>query len=135
MLRNLVDTIPNVARLPNQQGLARILPQTKLLLMPSRGEESWGRTVTEAQICGIPVLGSSRGNLPVTIGPGGVTLDPDEPIERWLEAFDSIMDDDSRYEDLSSKARTHGDVFVERVEIAYQKFENVLRTAVARPHT
>jgi glycosyltransferase involved in cell wall biosynthesis len=130
-LREQVAEIANVTLLANQSGLAAVLPHVKLLLMPSRGQESWGRTATEAQLCGIPVLGSSRGNLTRTIGPGGVTLDPNEPIERWLEAFDAIMDDPARYRDLSHKALEHGALLTQQIGREYQIFERVLADAVA----
>lgn len=130
-MRAEVAELPNVTLLANQQGLADVLPQIKLLLMPSRGQESWGRTVTEAQLCGIPVLGSSRGNLIHTVGPGGVTLDPDEPTERWLAAFDAIMDDPVRHRDLSAKARAHAAVLVQEIGRELEAFEAVLAAAVA----
>ena len=131
-LRNYVRKIPNVTLLPNQPTLDSVLPKIKLHLMPSRSQEAWGRTATEAQICGIPVLGSSRGNLPTTIGPGGVTLDPEEPIERWLEAFDRIMGDSAYYEELSRKARAHGRAKIDELNHAYQAFEAALGQAQAR---
>lgn len=131
-LRQDVAKIANVTLLANQSGLARVLPEIKLLLMPSRSQESWGRTATEAQICGIPVLGSSRGNLTRTIGPGGITLDPDEPIERWLEAFDAIMDDDARYQDLSLKAREQGARLTAGIAGEYRTFERVLADVTAK---
>ncbi len=131
-LRDYVSGIPNITRLANQPGLADVMPMIKLLLMPSRSQESWGRTATEAQICGIPVLGTARGNLPATIGEGGVTLDPDEPIERWLAAFDRIMDDPSVYEDLSRKAREHGREMTQEIERAYRTFEQVLHDTAVR---
>jgi glycosyltransferase involved in cell wall biosynthesis len=131
-LRNYVRKMPNVTLLPNQPSLDSILPQVRLLLMPSRSQEAWGRTATEAQICGIPVLASSRGNLPATVGPGGITLDPDEPLERWLAHFDRIMGDSAFYENLSHKARAHGRSQIEEAERAYAAFEAALREATAR---
>lgn len=125
--------LPNVTLLPNRPGLEDVLPEIKLLLMPSRSQEAWGRMATEAQTCGIPVLGSSRGNLPVTIGPGGITLDPDEPIESWLAALDRIMGDAALYADLSRKARAQGRAGFEGAQRAYQAFEAALLEAVARP--
>jgi glycosyltransferase involved in cell wall biosynthesis len=130
-LRDEVAGLANVTLLANQSGLARILPEVKLLLMPSRSEESWGRTATEAQICGVPVLASSRGNLTRTVGPGGFTLDPDEPIERWLAAFDAIMDDPAHHAELSARAKAHGGGFASAVAREYQAFERVLAGAVA----
>ncbi len=134
-LREEIARIPNVTLLSNQRGLLHVMPKIKLHLMPSRSREGWGRTATEAQICGIPVLGSSRGNLPRTIGPGGATLDPDEPLERWLEKFDAIMNDASVYDDLSRKASAHGLAMVEEAKNAYAAFERALAQAVekARP--
>jgi glycosyltransferase involved in cell wall biosynthesis len=132
LLRGVVGQLPNVTLLANRPGLGDILPEIKLLLMPSRGQESWGRTATEAQMCGIPVLGSSRGNLKTTIGPGGVTLDPDEPIECWLEAFDSIMNDPKRHRALSRKALAHGTSFRPQIEQNYQVFERLISEAAAR---
>jgi glycosyltransferase involved in cell wall biosynthesis len=130
-LRGYVRAIPNITLLPNRPGLDDVLPGIKLLLMPSRSQEAWGRTATEAQTCGIPVLGSSRGNLPVTIGPGGITLDPDEPIERWLAAFDRIMGDAAFYADLSRKAREHGRAKIHDAQRAYEVFESALNEALA----
>jgi glycosyltransferase involved in cell wall biosynthesis len=129
-LRNYISNLPNVTLLANQEGLTHIMPGIKLHLMPSRSRESWGRTATEAQLCGIPVLGSSRGNLPMTIGPGGVTLDPDEPIERWLEAFDRMMEDSVYYDALSQAALKHGNEFLPEVERAYDAFEQALHHAI-----
>ena len=99
--------------------------------MPSRSQEAWGRTATEAQICGIPVLGSRRGNLPKTIGPGGITLDPDDPIDRWLKAFDSLMDDLSVFEEMSRKALEQGRLMMQESKRAFQTFERILRSVVA----
>lgn len=132
ILRKVVGRVSNVRHVPNQMGLRHIMPQIKLLLMPSRSQEAWGRTASEAQICGIPVLGSSRGNLSATIGAGGVTLDPDDPFENWLEAFDRIMNDPVIYQDLARKARERGAALLDEVKRAYEAFEGVLAVAVAK---
>jgi len=131
-LREYVRKVPNITLLPNQPSLESVFPEIKLHLMPSRSQEAWGRTATEAQICGIPVLGSSRGNLPATIGPGGVTLDPDEPLELWLHHFDRIMRDPAFYAELSRKARAHGRTHIAEANRAYETFERALREAAAR---
>jgi len=124
--------LPNITLLPNQQGLFHIMPKIKLHLMPSRSQEGWGRTATEAQICGIPVLASCRGNLPRTIGPGGMTLDPDDPFEYWLEKFDAIMNDAALYDDLSAKAAAHALGVVKEAKQAYDIFERALNEAIAK---
>lgn len=132
ILRKVVGRMSNIRHMPNQMGLYDIMPQVKLLLMPSRSQEAWGRTASEAQICGIPVLGSSRGNLSATIGAGGVTLDPDDPFENWLKLFDSIMNDPVVYQDLAGKARERGAALLGEVKRAYDTFEGVLSATVAK---
>jgi glycosyltransferase involved in cell wall biosynthesis len=81
-----------------------IYRRAKVLLAPSRWEEAWGRVATEAQFSGIPVLASNRGGLPESVGPGGIQLDPDGPIEDWVEALRRLWFDKAFYADLSAKA-------------------------------
>ena len=105
--------------------------------MPSRSQEGWGRTATEAQICGIPVLGSNRGQLPETIGPGGITLDPDAGIASWLEAFDRMWNDESFYRELSRRAKDHATRLVAQTGAVVDRFESCIyfrrRSLNARP--
>ncbi|WP_216352490.1 glycosyltransferase [Aquaspirillum sp. LM1] len=61
--------------------------QAKVLLMPSIWEESFGRTVIEAQLNGLPVLASHRGALPALVGESGITLDPHAPMAHWAQAL------------------------------------------------
>lgn len=95
---------PNVALRRARPDIADAYAATRVLLMPSRGPETWGRMVTEAQCCGIPVLASTMGNLPDTVGPGGICLHPDAPPGEWRAAFDRIWDDEACYGELSAKA-------------------------------
>lgn len=61
--------------------------QARVLLMPSIWEESFGRTVIEAQLNGLPVLASHRGALPALVGQGGLTLEAHAPIADWAQAL------------------------------------------------
>ena len=128
-LREVVGRTRNITLLPNQPGLAAIFAQTRLLLMPSRSQEAWGRTATEAQLCGIPVLGSSRGSLPRTIGAGGVTLEPNAPLAVWLEAFDRMMGEG--HAELSALALAQGQAMLAEVERSYLAVEQALGEAAA----
>jgi glycosyltransferase involved in cell wall biosynthesis len=131
-LRHLTASLPNVKLLPNQPDLRSVFQTTRLLLMPSREPEGWGRTATEAQLCGIPVLGSSRGQLGSTIGPGGIALDPDADLSLWLRAFDSIWNDDAHYRVLSCRAKDHAARLIEQKDVAIERVENCLVSAVKR---
>jgi glycosyltransferase involved in cell wall biosynthesis/lauroyl/myristoyl acyltransferase len=135
-IRERLSRLPNVRVLPNQEDLAPILAETKLLLMPSRSQEAWGRMASEAQACGIPVLASSRGQLPATVGKGGICLDPDEPLSNWLSAFDRMMNDPDCYDRLSTEARDHAANLLGSAKAALEKLETVLNLAAstARPN-
>ena len=86
-----------------------IYSRAKILLAPSRWEEAWGRVATEAQFSGIPVLASNKGGLPESVGPGGIQLDPDGPIEDWVEALRRLWFDKAFYADLSAKALAYAE--------------------------
>ena len=61
-----------------------------------------------------------------------MTLDPDEPFERWLEKFDSIMSKPALYDELSRNASAHGLEAVKAAKRAYDDFERALTEAVAK---
>ena len=82
---------------------------TKLLLMPSL-MESMGLVAAEAMLNGIPVLGSTRGGLPETIGDAGFLIDlPDrcnlqtpviptaDEVEPWVSTIIRLWDDEEQY--------------------------------------
>jgi glycosyltransferase involved in cell wall biosynthesis/predicted LPLAT superfamily acyltransferase len=131
-LQQLAGSLPNIKLLPNQPDLRSIFQTTRLLLMPSRSQEGWGRTATEVQVCGIPVLGSSRGQLGSTIGPGGIALDPDADLSFWLKAFDNIWNDQTHYRVFSDRAKDHAARLIKQTDAALERFENCLVAAVKR---
>jgi glycosyltransferase involved in cell wall biosynthesis len=69
-----------------------VFGQARVLLMPSVWEESFGRTVVEAQLNGLPVLASRRGALPQLVGDGGLVLEPHAPVEDWAAALRQLYD-------------------------------------------
>src|SRR5262249_31306046 len=131
-LRHLLASLPNVKLVPNQPHMRDVFLATRLLLMPSRKAEGWGRTATEAQLCGIPVLGSNRGQLKSTIGPGGIALNPDAGISIWLRAFNTIWTDKAYYNLLSRRAMGHASRLLERKDLALKRFEECLLSAIRR---
>jgi glycosyltransferase involved in cell wall biosynthesis len=101
----LVDVqLPNVESLASTLDMRPIYARTKLVLMPSVLDESFGRTVAEAQLSGIPAVVSDRGGLPETLGPGGVVVPITDPVERWCEAVEGLLKDPVRYAALSRSA-------------------------------
>jgi len=97
----------NVTLRSPQREMKKIYAKSKILLVPSLWEEAYGRVATEAQLSGIPVVASARGGLPEAVGPGGLLLDPEGPIEAWVVAIRRLWNDRAHYAELASKAVTH----------------------------
>jgi glycosyltransferase involved in cell wall biosynthesis len=117
-LMQRLASLPNVTLLAAQRDMRNVYSRCKILLAPSVWEEAYGMVVTEAQISGIPVIASNRGGLPETVGPGGLTLDPDGPIEDWSDAIRRLWHDGPDYAKFSAAARSHAN----RPELA-QEFQ------------
>jgi glycosyltransferase involved in cell wall biosynthesis len=83
----------NVQWMDPTDDMRGVYARARMLLMPSVWEESFGRTVVEAQINGLPVLASNRGALPDTVGASGLTLDPHAPVAHWAEALRRLYAD------------------------------------------
>lgn len=106
-LRGRAARLENVEWRSRAQDMRGIYGEARLLLVPSRWEEAWGRVPTEGQVSGIPVLASNRGGLPESVGPGGILVDPEAPSATWVQALSRIWDDPEEYERLSEAAWAH----------------------------
>jgi glycosyltransferase involved in cell wall biosynthesis len=104
-LRMAARKVPNVRWLRPTTDMRKLYGQTRILLVPSeREDETWGRVVSEAHLSGIPVLASTAGALPESVGTGGILVDLGAPLERWLAALRSLWDDTALYAQLSARA-------------------------------
>jgi glycosyltransferase involved in cell wall biosynthesis len=79
----------------------------KVVLVPSRCPEGWGRVVSEAQVSGIPVVASDLGGLAESVGTGGVLVDPAAAPGEWERALARLWDDPAEYARLAEQARQH----------------------------
>jgi glycosyltransferase involved in cell wall biosynthesis len=110
-----------------------VYSMTRLLIMPSLWNESFGLVAAEAMLNGIPVLASNRGALAETVGgsgtrsvpdtmcgPGGFLFDipakytsetrvvpPAEEVEPWVNTIIRLWDDAAEYERRGRAARDH----------------------------
>lgn len=87
--------------------LRPLLARARLVLVPSRWQETWGRIVSEAQVSGIPALAARRGGLPESVGEGGLLVDADAELAGWERAFARLWDDAREYAARSAAARVH----------------------------
>ena len=97
--------LPNIEWHPPTRDMRTLYARARTLLMPSLWEESYGRTVVEAQINGIPVVASNRGALPEVVGTGGLLVDAHAPLDEWELALRQACQPSPTYDRLSELAR------------------------------
>jgi glycosyltransferase involved in cell wall biosynthesis len=106
-LARAAERLSNVTIVDRSSDMRTIYRDTKILLVPSQWEETWGRVATEAHFSGIPVLASSSGALRESVGKGGVLIDRTAPAEFWAGELRRIWDNDELYAELSLAASGH----------------------------
>ena len=113
-----IANMPNVWWIPNQQEMRSVYRRTSILLFPSFWPEASGRSITEAQLGGIPVLATRRGGIPEQLNGGGFLFDiPEgcdkqylkvpstEAIQPWFDTICTLMDNDQAYAEAVTRAR------------------------------
>ncbi|SEE13540.1 Glycosyltransferase involved in cell wall bisynthesis [Rhizobiales bacterium GAS188] len=103
-LKDTLRHLPNVKLVPRTRDMRSIYRRARIVLAPSQYQETFGRVAAEAHISGIPVLASRRGGLPEAVGPGGVILDVDEPLDTWVAALERLWTDEPYHRQLSQAA-------------------------------
>jgi len=82
--------------------------QLDCLVLPSRTRPSWkeqfGRVLIEAMACGIPVIGSTCGELPNVIGDAGLTF-PEEDVDALAARLRELMSNPALRETLAAQGR------------------------------
>ena len=99
--------LPNVSLHEPVSDMRNIYKTTKLLLVPSKFEEAYGRVATEAQFSGIPVIATAHGGLPESVGDGGILINPDADIQLWVDAVRKLWADDNAYQTASQAATAY----------------------------
>ena len=90
-------TIPdNLEYFRKTINLEPIWNMTKILLVPSKLNEGFGRVVVEAGYFGVPSIALNVGGLPEAIGCGGVVLNSDNRHE-WEDAISHIESKKDEY--------------------------------------
>ena len=86
-----IKEIPNITIENYQSDISNVYSKTKILLVPSLFEETFGRVIIEAQANNIPVIGSCRGNIPSTLGDGGFIVEDYKNPEKYIEKINLLM--------------------------------------------
>lgn len=106
--RQRAQALGNIDWLAPTDDMRAVYAQARMLLMPSVWEESFGRTVVEAQLNGLPVLASNRGALPEVVGAGGLTLDPHADVRQWVDALRRLYRDEADVFGLAAQSKGLG---------------------------
>jgi glycosyltransferase involved in cell wall biosynthesis len=85
-----------------------VLHGLDLLVLPSRTQPNWkeqfGRILIEAMSCGVPVVGSSSGEIPNVINEAGIVF-PEGDIESLRNIIVQLLHDLPRRQELSRRGR------------------------------
>lgn len=124
-----IRTVPNIILAPREDDMRKVYAQTRIMLSPSQWAEGYGRIATEAQISGIPVVGSDRGGLPEAIGDGGIVLPADAPPELWAAEIQRLWNDSTLYQTLSKRAQSHATRPSMNADVQLDQWEEALARA------
>jgi glycosyltransferase involved in cell wall biosynthesis len=105
-----IRRVPNIRYRRSVSDMRSVYRETRVLLMPSQWEESWGRVVTESHFSAIPVLASEIGGLPESVGCGGILLPPTDHEKNWVEALRALYAP-TNHSRVSALAREQGDIY------------------------
>lgn len=113
--------LPNITFREPVKDKRKIYENARIVVAPTVKEEgafieAWGRIATEAHVSGIPVLATSGSGLDQSVGPGGILVDQSAPMDVWLEALSTLMDNDEAYQQYSQAALQ----YAQRPEIQVQ---------------
>ncbi len=103
----LADRVAFDKPIPSTQ-MPAYLTELDVLVLPSRTRPPWkeqfGRVLVEAMACGVPVIGSTCGEIPQVIGDAGLIF-PEEDVAALREALLRLQRDDSLRRDLAERGR------------------------------
>ena len=108
-----IKSLPNVKLMLPMSDMREVYGLTRILIVPSRWQESWARVIGEAQTNGIPVVASNRGSSALNVGQGGVVLSYGQP-DLWAAVIRMIYQDP----ELSSRLAANALLNIRRFDAA-----------------
>jgi len=129
-VRERVDLIPWTNDVPGE------LRRLDALALPSRTTPTWkeqfGRVLIEAMSCGVPVVGSSSGEIPQVIGEGGLVY-PEGDIAALAAALRRLADDPALHNELGRRGRARVLEHYTQAALA-RRYYDIYRSMLANPH-
>jgi glycosyltransferase involved in cell wall biosynthesis len=91
-LSQRAERTPNVTHWEWCEDMREAYAEAKLIVVPSRWEEPFGRVPAEAMVSGIPCVVSNRGGLPEVVGETGVVIDEIESVNIWIKGIHQALE-------------------------------------------
>lgn len=121
----------DIEMMPATNDMKIVWSQTRVLLVPSRGSESFGRVCVEANLNGIPVVAARHTGLVESAGlDATIPMTPGDP-SAWREEVRRLMTDHAYYDERSRKAKEHADQFSIAAEV--KKFVGLADALINQP--
>jgi glycosyltransferase involved in cell wall biosynthesis len=96
------------------------------LALPSRTTRTWkeqfGRVLPEAMSCGVPVIGSSSGEIPNVVGDAGLIV-PEGDVAALASAIERLAGDPDLWAELSRRGRARVLEHYTQAALARQYYE------------
>ena len=115
--------------------MAAFYHELDVLVLPSRSQPNWkeqfGRVLVDAMACGVPVVGSTCGEIPNVIGEAGLIF-PEGDVSALRDCLQQLQNDVELRHTLAVRGRQRVLEHFTQEQIARQTFEvyqNVLRGA------
>ena len=97
-----------------------------VLVLPSRTTPGWaeqfGNVMTEARVCGVPVIGSNAGSIPGILGDAGLIF-PKGDATALADQVQSLMDNPELHKGLAVRGRQYALAHHSTVALSRQKYE------------
>ncbi len=105
-----------------------------VLVLPSVSRPNWieqfGRVLVEAMACGVPVIGSSCGEIPNVIGEAGLIF-PEGDVPALRDALARVMADEALRRDLAAAGRARALAHFTQAQVAAATY-GVYRALIAQ---
>jgi glycosyltransferase involved in cell wall biosynthesis len=108
--------LSNVKMVESTGEMSKIYEKTKILLVPSKVDETFSMVDLEAMFNGIPVIASNYGNLPFLVREAGFNL-PTESIEVWEEAIKGLIENKDFYNIISRNGIEESKKYLPEIEL------------------
>jgi glycosyltransferase involved in cell wall biosynthesis len=101
------DRVKFVSIVPSTE-MPALYTQMDALVLPSRTQSNWkeqfGRVLIEAMACGVPVIGSTCGEIPQVIGDAGLIF-AENDVEQLLAQLSRLIQQPALRDDLAVRGR------------------------------